>query len=42
MTNFGVNHKIVVANISLGSLLFGYMVALTVLENRVGGNRVGI
>lgn len=37
VSNFGVNHNIVIANIPFGSLLFGYMAALIYDDNAEGG-----
>jgi len=37
INSFGVNHNIVIANIPLGSLLFGYMAALIYDNNSQGG-----
>lgn len=37
--NFGVNHNVVVANIPLGSLCFGYLAAFLYQRGAHGGNR---
>ncbi|XP_066366208.1 protein NUCLEAR FUSION DEFECTIVE 4-like [Miscanthus floridulus] len=37
--NFGVNHNVVVANIPLGSLCFGYLAAFVYQRGAHGGNR---
>jgi len=37
--NFGVNHNVVVANIPLGSLCFGYLAAYLYQRGARGGNR---
>eukprot|EP01018_Ginkgo_biloba_P004911 Gb_37431 [translate_table: standard] len=38
LNSFGVNHNIVISNIPLGSLLFGYMAAEIYDKNAQGGN----
>ena len=37
--NFGVNHNVVVANVPLGSLCFGYLAAYLYQRGARGGNR---